>query len=149
MKATRSAIVFIEQGNSILLAQRSEAVGWAPGFWQAPGGKAEKGETFEDAVVREVKEEVNIDITRASLRLRGLIDYTEGPYEDIDIVVFACSEWSGEPTIMEPQKCSSLGWFKVGNLPDNILDDAKIFLQNPNDGLYIKMKNDKVVEYES
>jgi len=52
----------IRKNNKILLLQRSHESGHDPGLWELPGGKIDYGENLVDALKREVKEEVGVDI---------------------------------------------------------------------------------------
>ena len=61
-----SAIALIDADGRVLLAQRPEGKHLA-GFWEFPGGKVERNETPETALIREVKEELSIDITESCL----------------------------------------------------------------------------------
>ena len=55
------SIALINEANEILLSKRPNNKHLA-GFWEFPGGKVESGETPEGALIREIKEELNIDI---------------------------------------------------------------------------------------
>lgn len=59
---TFAAHVFIFDGSKFLLLKRTKEDLWMPGRWGLPGGKIEKGETPEEAVIRETKEETGINI---------------------------------------------------------------------------------------
>ena len=62
----------ILQNKKILLLQRSNYTENYPEFWGCPGGRAEKGETAEQNVIREVKEECNLDFTPTSVFKTGI-----------------------------------------------------------------------------
>ena len=61
-----AACALIDRDGRILLAQRPEGKSMA-GFWEFPGGKLEEGETPEEAIIRELKEELDIDTETACL----------------------------------------------------------------------------------
>ena len=66
-----SASGIILNQKKILLLQRSDYSERYPGFWGCPGGRAEEGETAEENVIREVKEECNLDFTPTKIIKKG------------------------------------------------------------------------------
>jgi len=64
----------IIRDNKILILQRGTTAPWMPEFWNLPGGMVDAGETNEQAVVREVKEETNIVISEKDVKSRGYFD---------------------------------------------------------------------------
>ncbi|UMB55321.1 NUDIX hydrolase [Lutibacter sp. A64] len=62
----------ILDNKKILLLKRSNYTERYPGFWGCPGGRAEKGETAEQNVIREVKEECNLDFTPTKIIKTGV-----------------------------------------------------------------------------
>ena len=61
---TVSAVVMIDIDGRVLIAQRPEGKSMA-GLWEFPGGKLEPGETPERALIRELKEELGVDISES------------------------------------------------------------------------------------
>ena len=57
-----SAVVILDDDSNMLLLLRSEKSRWMPKKWGLPGGKIESGETAEEAVIRETKEEASLNI---------------------------------------------------------------------------------------
>lgn len=95
-----SAIIFKDK--RILLIKRSDYTKTFPNTWACPGGRGDEGETPEQAVVRELKEEMNIDFKPTKL-------YKTGKYKDRDLFRFL-GEWSGEIKIQE-NEITEYGWF--------------------------------------
>ena len=87
--------------------------------WGLPGGKIDLFETAEDAIIREVKEETDLDLKEPFLLcISDLIDQDIGYHWISPIYLFA--EYSGIPKIMEPEKHLDLGWFDIDALPQPI-----------------------------
>ncbi|MBL4801541.1 MAG: 8-oxo-dGTP diphosphatase MutT [Emcibacter sp.] len=106
-----SAVILIDIDGRILLAQRPEGKSMA-GLWEFPGGKVEAGETPERALIRELNEELNIDVTEACLAPFVFASHT---YEDFHLLMpmFLCRRWDG---ILTAQEGQTLKWVKIQDL---------------------------------
>lgn len=104
----------INNDNQVLCAQRG--YGSLKGKWEFPGGKIENGESDEDALIREIKEELGIDI-----KVKELIDENYHEYKDsnVNLKVYKCNYVSGEIHDVEHQ---SLKWVESKSI--NELDWA-------------------------
>jgi 8-oxo-dGTP diphosphatase len=87
-----AAAVLIGGDGSVLLAQRPAGKAYA-GYWEFPGGKLEPGETPRDALVRELREELGIEVRRASSWLIQEFIY---PHVHVELHFFRVFEWDGE-----------------------------------------------------
>jgi 8-oxo-dGTP diphosphatase len=97
-----------------MCAQRG-ATGSLPGAWEFPGGKVELGETPQQALQREIEEELGCEVL-----VGGLVANTTHVYEDItvDLTTYWCELVSGEPQALEhhdlrwvdPAELESLAW---------------------------------------
>jgi len=92
----------ILQEKKILLLQRSNYTENYPGFWGCPGGRAEKDETAEQNVIREVKEECNLDFLPTSIIKTGI-------WQDRKYYRFL-GNWSGQIKIQE-EEVLDFNWF--------------------------------------
>ena len=109
---------FIVNGsNEFLMLLRAKDSKVEPGTWMIPGGKVEFNERMADAVKREIKEEIDVEL-----------DVVE-PIKTNDHIIpgqhwvtttFLCKIKSGEPKILEPHKHESLKWFKFDEMPANL-----------------------------
>ncbi len=96
-----AAAALVDVDGRILLAQRPEGKSMA-GLWEFPGGKVDPGETPEQALVRELKEELDID-TRSSCL--APIAFASHSYDDFHLLMplFVCRIWEGQVTALEGQ----------------------------------------------
>jgi len=85
------------------------------GDFASPGGHLEYMESIEECVKREVKEETGMEVDNVRfLRVMNVKDYAPKHYIDIACV---CDWKSGEPRVMEPEKCESWAWYGLDELP--------------------------------
>jgi len=111
------------RNNRILLSRRCNT-GFQDGKYSFPAGHlGGDDETFGEAMVREAREEVGIEIDLADLELFHVMHrkQKEPTNERRVNLFFAARKWKGEPKIMEPSKCDDLGWFDLDCLPDNTI----------------------------
>jgi len=126
-------LVLIKEGK-ILLSRRYNT-GYFDNYYSFPAGHLEGEETFKQAMVREAKEEIGIDLDTADLELVHTMNRKIPGNGRVDFF-FMSKRWRGEPQIVELEKCDDLGWFKLNNLPDNLIPYIKqaidSFLNNVN-----------------
>ena len=106
-----ASIALIDANDQILIAKRPNKKHLS-GFWEFPGGKVEKGESPENALVREVKEELNININNKCI---APLTFSEFDYEKFHLLLllYVCRRWEGEPLSMEENE---IKWVKVNTL---------------------------------
>ena len=106
-----ASIALIDASDQILIAKRPNKKHLS-GFWEFPGGKVEKGESPEYALIREVKEELNIDINNKCI---APLTFSEFNYEKFHLLLllYVCRRWEGEPMSMEKIE---IKWVKVNTL---------------------------------
>ncbi len=115
--------LFISQNEKILLARRYNT-GYEDGNFSVPAGHVEKDETCLEAMVREAKEEINIEIKEKSLELVHIMHRKSNGEHRVDFF-FDCKNWTGEIKIKEVDKCDKLEWFSKDKLPSNIVGYIK------------------------
>lgn len=118
---TVSAVALLDADNRVLLAQRPEGKSMA-GLWEFPGGKVEAGETPEAALIRELHEELSIDIRASCL---APLTFASHSYEKFHLLMplYLCRVWQGTPTAQEGQV---LKWVRVGALDAHPMPPADV-----------------------
>ena len=99
----------IHRDDKILISQRLEG-NYLEFLWEFPGGKLEEGESPEECIIREIMEELRINI-----RPIDIFDVVFHKYEDrtILLLVYNCEYISGEP---KPIQCNAFNWVTVEEL---------------------------------
>jgi len=116
-----SAVALIDPDGRVLLAQRPEGKSLA-GLWEFPGGKVEPGETPEVALIRELKEELDIDTWTSCL---APLTFASHSYDDFHLLMplFACRRWQGTVRATEGQ---TLAWVRPNALRDYPMPPADL-----------------------
>ena len=116
-----SAVCLIDVDGRVLLAQRPEGKSMA-GLWEFPGGKVEPGETPEEALIRELREELGIDTWESCL---APLTFASHNYDAFHLLMplFACRKWKGTPTAQEGQ---TLAWVRGNALRDYQMPPADV-----------------------
>lgn len=113
MKTIHVVAAIIRDGNKIFATQRG--YGAYKDFWEFPGGKIEVGETPQEALVREIKEELDTEIDVGDLLTTIEYDY---PEFHLSMLCFWCKILDGKPVLMEheaarwldPENMGSVSW---------------------------------------
>lgn len=114
------AAALIDPGGQVLLQQRGR--GEHAGLWEFPGGKVEPGETLRGALVRELAEELGIEVQRCALEPLGFsIEEADG--RELRLLLFTCRVWRGEPCAKAAAK---LAWVDRNALADMAMPPADV-----------------------
>jgi len=120
------ALVVNDKNQVLLLRRTDKSQGGMKGLWSRPGGAVEFGEIVEQAIKRELKEELDIDV-----ELFGKNQFFEHVWEEDGIKRhwIGCGCFAkiikGEPKNLEPEKHDKLEWFDLDNLPENLASYTK------------------------
>jgi 8-oxo-dGTP diphosphatase len=112
-------VALVDADGRVLLAQRPEGKPMA-GLWEFPGGKVHHGEAPEAALIRELKEELGIDVTASCL---APFTFASHAYADFHLLMplYVCRKWSGEMTAREGQ---ALAWVRPLRMADYAMPPA-------------------------
>ncbi|HSQ97288.1 MAG TPA: NUDIX domain-containing protein [Rickettsiales bacterium] len=119
--------IFIIKNNQILLLKRYNT-GWEDGKYHLPAGHKEADETFKQAVIRETMEEIGLKIIEEDLEFIHFMHSKTN--NERAAMFFLAKQWTEQPINKEPNKCSGLEWFNLNELPDNMVEYAKIAINN-------------------
>ena len=108
--------VVVDSQDRVFLAQRGPQASNERGTWEFPGGKVSFGEKLSEAIVREFAEEYGMIIEVNELlgiNDHILVEENEHWVSPTYLARHVC----GEPRILEPEKCTAIGWFALSELP--------------------------------
>jgi 8-oxo-dGTP diphosphatase len=116
-----AAVALVDADGRVLVSKRPEGKQLA-GLWEFPGGKVEAGERPESALIRELKEELGIDVTEACLAPLTFASHT---YEGFHLLMplYVCRRWQGLVRAAEGQE---LRWVKPLKLRELAMPPADI-----------------------
>ena len=105
------ACALVDADNRVLLAQRPEGKPMA-GLWEFPGGKVLPGETPENALIRELREELAIDVTESCL---APFTFASHAYSDFHLLMplYVCRRWNGRIAAREH---AGLAWVRPNRM---------------------------------
>ena len=106
-----AACALVDSDKRVLIAQRPEGKPMA-GLWEFPGGKVEPGETPEQTIIRELREELSVIVTEACLAPLSFASHDYGEFH-ILLPLFVCRRWEGWP---EPREAQQIKWVRANRL---------------------------------
>jgi 8-oxo-dGTP diphosphatase len=115
----RVVAAILVREDRVLLCHRRDDRSWYPAVWDLPGGHAEPTETLQEALARECREELGIEV-------RDLVDPLTAKAGDAVLRVFAVRSWEGEPTNTAPEEHQAIGWFAAADLAGLPLADPRL-----------------------
>lgn len=110
-----SAVALIDRDGRVLLAKRPKHK-FLGGLWEFPGGKVEDSETPEAALIRELREELEIDTWESCL---APLTFASHGYDDFHLLMplFVCRKWKGIPRSAEHQTLSWVSPRELSSYP--------------------------------
>jgi 8-oxo-dGTP diphosphatase len=115
------ACALVDADNRVLIAQRPEGKALA-GLWEFTGGKLDPGERPEQALIRELHEELGITVREACL---APLTFASHGYDDFHLLMplYICRRWEGTPAAREGQ---ALAWVRANKLRDYPMPPADL-----------------------
>lgn len=108
-----AAAALVDSDNRVLLSKRPEGKQLA-GLWEFPGGKVDTGETPEEALIRELEEELGIEVCDTCL---APFTFASHPYREFHLLMplFLCRNWDGD---IIPREGQEIAWVRAKRLAD-------------------------------
>ena len=124
----QTTLCYIDNGDSYLMLHRvKKAHDASHGKWIGVGGKCEADESPDECMLREVKEETGLEITR--WRYRGIVTFISDTWPNEYMHLFTADEWRGEPDMGIDDE-GTLAWIPKTDLMDlNLWEGDRIFLR--------------------
>jgi 8-oxo-dGTP diphosphatase len=119
------AAAVLIQDEQVMIVSRPEGKPWA-GYYEFPGGKVEPHERPEQALSRELQEELNITVAQADLTPLTFLSHLYPEYAVV-VLVYACYIWQGEPQPIEKQ---DIIWVNAEQMHDYPLLPSNQILTN-------------------
>ena len=113
-------LAVIVSGGKVLLCHRHPSRTWFPNVWDLPGGHVELGEDRVDALAREIREELGIEISKPGSSVLRSSSPT------VDIEIWAVTDWQGDIVNAEPLEHDQIGWFMPTELESLDLADPDV-----------------------
>ena len=130
-----SVYLIIKNDKEEILLQRRQGTKLWPGFLALPAGHIDEKENAYEAVIREAKEELGIEISINNIVDTFVVNRRNKslmPYYD---VYFEIDNYNGEIKICEPERCSELVWCNINKLPKDMIEFEIEAIENNQQGI--------------
>jgi 8-oxo-dGTP diphosphatase len=137
LKLIPASYLFLEKEGKYLFIRRANT-GYQDGNYQVPAGHVEANESPLEAMVREAKEEIGIDLNPHNLKFVQVAYRMNQERTGFRVdFFFKASVWKGEVINAEPEKCDDIKWFAADNLPENVVPLMRSVLESIEKGNYL------------
>ncbi len=133
-KIIPASYLLLLKDEKILMIRRYKT-GYQDGNYSLPAGHVEDGESATEALIREVKEEININIKKEDIICIHTIYRQAGDSTRVDFY-YEVKNWSGDIKNNEIDKCDDISWFNIDSLPTNIVPVVKQTIENYKIGVH-------------
>lgn len=128
--AVTAVYLFLRKPDGTLLIARRANTGYQDGNYQVPAGHIDAGELPTEALIREAKEEIGIDLEPGDLRfVHASFRPKHDPTGDRVDYFFEATHWRGDVANAEPDRCDDLRWVKPTELPENMTPHVRIAIE--------------------
>ncbi len=132
-KLVAAVHVFFVDDEQILMLRRRNT-GYEDGNYSVPAGHVDGNETIRNAAKREAREETSVEVAVDDFQLAHVMHRNAADAERIDFFLVT-TDWQGEPTNAEPDKCDDLSWFPIDQLPPNTVPYVRAAIGHFRDGV--------------
>lgn len=98
------------RNDQVLLARRTATRRWCPNLWDLPGGHLDGDETPWRALVRELREELSVDLSESELAPTPDVELVD---TDMHLSIWRIDSWTGHPVNAAPDEHDLIGWFAL------------------------------------
>jgi 8-oxo-dGTP pyrophosphatase MutT (NUDIX family) len=120
--------LYLERDGALLLGRRSPSSVFAPNLWHVLAGHVEE-EAARTAMAREAREEAGIVIDEDDLELVHVVHMREGAQTPRVQFFYRPSRWTGEPQLLESDRCTEWKWWPLNGLPEDLVDYTRAAVQ--------------------
>mgnify|MGYP001186937996 CR=1 FL=1 len=118
-------LALVNEENEVLISLRKNKKEY-DGYWEYPGGKVEENETIELAIIREIKEEIDLEISKNCIAPLTFAVDQHGESETV-LFLYICRKWEGSVTSLLDQR---MKWVKPIDLAEYPMPAANRFLNS-------------------
>jgi 8-oxo-dGTP diphosphatase len=137
-------VMIVKSDNLVLMGLRHGSHG--ADEWCFPGGGLELGETLEQAAIREVKEETDLQVDNLELiAVADELKYLKSDAKHYVVIGFKADYQGDQVVLREPNKFKTWQWFDLNDLPENIFEGTKQVIERYNKGLVYLKLNRKMI----
>ena len=122
-----AVFLILERDEKLLLIRRYNT-NYMNGYYTTIAGHLDGDESSTDAVIREAKEEAGVIVSPEDVSFAYVMHRYHPTREYIDMY-FVASSWQGTPKNMEPEKADDMQWFDKHNLPENMVPEIRVALE--------------------
>ena len=118
-------LALVNEKNEVLISLRKNKKEY-DGYWEYPGGKVEEDETLEQAIIREIKEEINLEISNNCIAPLTFAVDQHKEYQTV-LFLYICRNWEGSITSLLDQR---IKWVKPVDLGEYQMPSPNRFLNS-------------------